>query len=73
MLIYDTSIKVIQNDAPEEEKAKYMESYQKNMDALGFTSEDVIIERAKKLKEELLPEIMEVAEYIIENNPNIIK
>ena len=71
--VYYTSIRVIQNDAPENEKARYMLSYQKAMDTLGFTSEKIIIDRAKKLKEELIPEIMEVAEYIIENNPNIIK
>ncbi len=62
----------IQNDAPEEEKPKYMESYQKAMGTLGFTSEQAIIERGKKLRE-LIPEIMEVAEHIIENNPNIRK
>jgi hypothetical protein len=72
MWIYNVAVKVIQNDAPEEDKAKYLESYQNAMDTLGFTSEQVIIERAKKLKE-LIPKIMEVAEYIIENNPNIIK
>ena len=57
-------------DAPEKEKAKYMESYQKAMDTSGFTSDDVIIKRAIKVNA-LIPEIMEVAELVIENNPNI--
>ena len=73
MWIYYTSINVIQNDASEEEKTKYLRSYQNALNTLGFTSKEVIIERAKKMKEELLPEIMEVAEYIIEHNPDVIK
>jgi hypothetical protein len=73
MWVFGAAIAAIQNDAPKEEKAIYVESYQKAMNTLGFTSEEVIIDRAKKLKEELLPEIMEVAEYIIENNPDVIK
>jgi hypothetical protein len=72
VVIFNRSLKAILNDAPEDEKEKFTKSYQKAMSTLGFTSEQAIIKRTKRLKA-LLPEIMEVAEYIIENNPHIIK
>ena len=64
--------KEIQKYAIDEDKERYIQSYMKAMSTWDYSSEGDIIERAKEAKR-ILPEIMEIAEYIIENNPNIIK
>ena len=70
--MFSLAHQAIQNHGSDEEKVRSMQSYMKTMRVWGYASEDDIIQREKKVKE-LLPEIMKAAEYIIANNPIIIK
>jgi hypothetical protein len=61
---------VIENDAPEDEKAGYRAGFSAPLSTLGIHSTADLVARAEALNQ-LLPEIMKAAQTIIESHPDI--
>ena len=72
MRIYSLAHIEIQKYAPDEEKKRSMHSCLKAIGDWGYAPKKDIIGRGKEIKR-ILPELRRVAEYIIENNRNIMK
>jgi hypothetical protein len=70
MAIYSIAVKVMQNDAPDAEKAAHLQQYRQQLADLGLRTKADIIDRAEQLKA-LAPTFMEVAEKIMDYNPAI--
>jgi hypothetical protein len=70
LLIHNLAQTVIQNDAPEEERAQFMRRYKRILRDLGLSSRDDFRRRAELVKG-ILKDVMEVAEEIIASNPAI--
>jgi hypothetical protein len=69
--VYSNAQKAIQNDAPEEEKAEYLQIYLHDLAQLGLETESDFSQRMDMLKA-LLPQVMQTAAEIMDNNVDIV-
>jgi len=70
LLIHNLAQTVIQNDAPDEERAQFMRRYKRILRDLGLSSRGDFRRRAE-LGKGILRDVMEVAEEIIASSPAI--
>lgn len=70
VFIYSVAVKVMQNDAPDAEKAAHLQQYRQQIADLGLRTKADIIDRVEQLKA-LVPTFMEVAEQIMDRNTAI--
>lgn len=68
--IYSLSQKVIQNDAADEEKPRCLERYVQSLAELGLATQVEVRRRGETLKA-LVPEVMRVAEDVMDRKPEI--
>jgi hypothetical protein len=70
LIVHTLAQIAIQNDAPEEEKVRFMQKYQRVLGELGISSSADFQQRAE-LGKSTLADVMEVAEEIVASNPEV--
>lgn len=70
MIVFNSAILAIQNDAADDEKLPFLCSYQKALDVLGFGTEKDFFHRVDQWKE-TLNEIWDITGEILDMNPEI--
>jgi hypothetical protein len=68
--VYDMAQQALQNDAPEDEKARHASEYVELLEQIDQGTAEAC-ERREGMLRELTPEIMRAAETIMDRNPSI--